>query len=144
MTITFTLFASLGFLAAAAVVHDKVRRLAAETPVMATVARAWSEPAKGGPVYYARLIFDRKQHDGGMVHCDVPRVSFGQQSTRVGATIKVAPRVTTCWEPDVICETCTAPSDTVTFGMLAAAAVFGLICWFVVRSTLREIKYGAA
>jgi hypothetical protein len=144
MMIVFTLFAALGFLMAAAVVHDKVRRLATETPVMATVAKAWSEPAKGGPVYYAQMIFDRKQNDGGLVHCDVPRVSLGQQPATVGATIKVAPRATSCWEPDIICETCAAPSDTLALGMLVTAAVFGLICSFLVRSALREIKYGAA
>ena len=144
MVIAFTLFAALGWLMAAAVVHDKVRRLATETPVMATVAKAWSEPAKGGPVYYAQLIFDRKKSDGDFVHCDVPRVSLGQQATKVGAAIKVAPRTTSCWEPDVICETCTAPSNTLALGLLVTAAVFGLICSFLVRSALREVKYGTA
>src|SRR5580692_3256881 len=105
----------------AGVVHEKVKRLATATPVIATVAKAWSEQGKskgGRPVYYAQLIFDRKQNDGDIVHCDVPRVGLGQQPTTVGATIKVAPRATTCWEPDVICETCVAPSDYLTLGML--------------------------
>jgi hypothetical protein len=145
ITIVMTVFVSLGCLIGALAVHGKVTRLATETPVMATVAEAWSErkPKGGGPgPNYAHLIFDRKQNDGDIVHCDVPRVGLGQQSTTAGATIKVAPRATTCWEPDVICETCAAPSDYLASGLLVAAAVFGLICSFLISSTLR--KYSAA
>ena len=147
MMITMTLFASLGCLMGAVAVHVKVKRLATETPVIATIAKVWSErgQSKGRQlVYYAQLIFDRKQNDGEIVHCDVPRVNLGIQPATVGAAIKVAPRTTTCWEPDIICETCAALSDYFTLIWLVTAAVFGLICSFLIRSTLREIKYKAA
>jgi hypothetical protein len=102
---TTTLFVSLGCLIGAFVVHVEARRLAVETPVTATVAKVWSKRARGGPIYFAQLIFDRKQSDGEIIHCDVPDVRIGAQPKTVGARIKVAPRLTTCWEPDIICET---------------------------------------
>jgi hypothetical protein len=141
MTTVMTVFVSLACLMGALAVHGKVTRLATDTPVMATVAKAWSErKGGGGGPNYAQLIFDRKQNDGDIVHCDVPRVGLGQQPAAVGATIKVAPRATTCWEPDVICETCAAPSDYLALGLLVTAAVFGLICFFLIRSTLRQYR----
>ena len=58
----------------------------------------------------------------------------------VGAIIKVAPRATTCWEPDVICETCALPppSDAFALDMLIVAAVSGLISFLLFWITLRE------
>jgi hypothetical protein len=133
-----TLPLSLGCLMAALVMHVDVKRLATETPVTATVAKVWSKQiGKGGPTYFARLIFDRKQSDGDIIHCDVPDVLIGPPTT-VGAMIKVAPRPTTCWEPDVICETCAAPSDALALGLLIVAAVSGLICFLQFRIILRE------
>jgi hypothetical protein len=145
MTITFCV--SLGCLMGAAGVSAAARRLASETPVMATVARVWSERATskgGGLVYHARLIFDRKQNDGEIIHCDVPRVDLGIQPTTVGATIKVAPRATSCWEPDVICATCIAPTGYLALGMLTIAAVSGLICFFLAWSIVRGSRNKAA
>ena len=143
MIIVITLFVSLGCLMGAAAVYGTARRLATETPVTATVARVWSERATskgGGLVYHARLIFDRKQNDGEIIHCDVPRVDLGIQPTTVGAAIKVAPRATSCWEPDVICETCVAPSGILALGMLIIAAASGLICFFLMWSIVRGIQ----
>jgi hypothetical protein len=57
-----------------------------------------------------------------------------------GATIKVAPRATSCWEPDVICATCLAPSDTLALGMLIVAAVSGLLCFFLAWGTVRGVQ----
>ena len=128
-------------------VHEKAKRLATETPVTATVAKVWSERGKskgGGLVYHAQLIFDRKQSDGEIVHCDVPRVDLGVHPATVGATIKVAPRATTCWEPDVICETCAAPSGYLTLSLLILAAVSGLICSFLIWNTVRDIQHKVA
>jgi hypothetical protein len=146
MIIAIALAISLGCLTAAAGVYGMARRLATETPVTATVARVWSERAsKGGqPLYHAHLIFDRIQNDGKIVHCDAPRVFLGIQPTTVGATIKVAPRTTSCLEPDVICETCIAPTGHLALGMLIIAAVSGLICFFLMRSTVRGIQNKAA
>jgi hypothetical protein len=147
MVITMTFFVSLGCLMGAAGVYGTAKRLATETPVPATVTKVWSErgPQKGRElVYHAQLVFDRKQNDGEIVHCDVPRVDLGIQPATVGATIKVAPRATSCWEPDVICETCVAPSGYLALGMLIIAAVSGLICLFLTLSTVREAKYRAA
>jgi hypothetical protein len=142
MMMAITLAVSLGCLTGAAGVYAMARRLATETPVAATVAKVWSErTTKGGqPLYQAQLIFDRIQNDGKIVHCDVPRVFLGIQPTTAGATIKVAPRVTSCLEPDVICETCVAPSGHLALGMLIIAVVSGLICFFLMRSTVRGVQ----
>jgi hypothetical protein len=63
---------------------------------------------------------------------------MGMRPTTVGAMIKVAPRNTTCWQPDVICETCAAPSDALALDMLIVAAVSGLICFLLLWITLGE------
>jgi hypothetical protein len=142
MVIAMTLCVSLACLTGAAVVFVTAKRLATETPVMATVAKVWSQRgAKGRDlVYHAQLIFDRKQNDGEVVHCDVPRVNLGIKPATVGATIKVAPRATSCWDPDIICETCVAPTGYHALGFLLVAAVSGLICFFLTRSAVREIN----
>jgi hypothetical protein len=140
--IEITAFLSLGCLVAAAGVQGAAHRLATATPVTATVAKVWSEraPKGGGLVYRAQLIFDRKRNDGEIVHCDVPRVDLGIHPATVGDTIKIAPRDTSCWEPDIICETCVAPSGRLALVMLIIAVISGWICFFVVRRTVREIK----
>ncbi len=112
-----TLLLSLGCLITALVMHVDAKRRATETPVTATVAKVWTEPSRGGPTYFARLIFDRKQSDGETIHCDVPHVEIGLPM-KVGAMIKVAPRATTCWEPDIICESCVGPSDALALDIL--------------------------
>lgn len=132
-----TLLVSLGCLIIALVVHTNVKRRATETPVTATVGNVWSEPGRGGPTYFARLIFDRKQSDGEIIHCDVPHVEIGPP-IKAGTTIKVAPRSATCWEPDIICETCSQSSDALAMDMLIVAAISGLICTFLFWLTLRE------
>jgi hypothetical protein len=139
-TIGATLFVSLWCLLLAAVVHQKAQRLSTAAPVTATVAKVWSKRiSKGGPTYFARLIFDRKQSDGDIVHCDVPDVLIGQPAT-VGAAIKVVPRSTTCWEPDIFCETCAASNNDFALVMLMVAAVSGLICFVQFWIILREKK----
>jgi hypothetical protein len=141
MMMAIALVVSLGCLTGAAGVYGTARRLATETPVTATVAKVWSErTSKGQPLYHAQLIFDRIQNDGKIVHCDVPRVFLGIQPTTDGATIKVAPRVTSCLEPDVICETCVAPSGHLALGMLIIAVASGSICFFLMRSTVRGMQ----
>jgi hypothetical protein len=135
-----TLLISLGCLIAALVMHVEVKRLATETPVVATVAKVRTKQiGKGGPTYFARLIFDRKQSNGDIIHCDVPNVLIGPPIT-VGAMIKVAPRPTTCFEPDVICETCAAPSDALVLDMLIVAAISGLISFLQLWIILRKKK----
>ena len=98
---------------------------------MTVVAKVWSVPDRGGPVYFARLIFDRKQSDGETVHCEVPRVEIGHPPINVGARIKVAPQATSCWEPDIICETCAAPSDAIALDTLIAGGVSGFISFLL-------------
>lgn len=143
MTITATFLVSLGCLLVALAVYANAKRLASETPVTATVAKVRSErgQSKGRElVYYAQLIFDRKQNDGNVIHCDVPNVFLGIQRVTVGATIMVAPRTTTCVAPDVICETCVAPSGHLALGLLIVGAVSGLICFFLVRNAVSEMQ----
>ena len=125
------LLVSLGCLITAFVMHIDVKRRATETPVIATIAKVRSQINKGDYIYFAQLSFDRKQGDGSMVHCDVPDVPFGMRRMTAGATIKVAPRAATCWDPDIICETCAAPSDSVALDMLMIAAISGLICFLL-------------
>jgi hypothetical protein len=139
--ITATVFISLFCLGGAAVVHQKARLLATGTPVDATVAKLWTEQAKskgGGLVYFARLVFDRRQGNSSVVHCDVPRVLIGVHPTTLGPTIKVVPQAASCWEPYVICETCPQPSDNLALGLLTVAAVSGLIFFVQARIILRE------
>jgi hypothetical protein len=133
-----TLLIALGCLIAALVMHVDVKRLATETPVTATVAKVWSNISKGQRIYSAQLTFDRKQSDGRIIHCDVPGVEMGTRPTTVGAVIKVAPRNTTCWQPDVICETCSSPSDALALDILIVAAVSGLIFFLLLWITLGE------
>src|SRR5580704_6504624 len=119
--ITVSFLASLGCLIGALAVYATARRLASEIPVTATVVDVRSErgEAKGRElVYYARLLFDRKQDDGGTFHCDVADVFLGIHSATIGAKIRVAPQTTTCIDPDVICDTCVAPSNGIAFVIL--------------------------
>jgi hypothetical protein len=133
-----TLLISLGCLMTALVMHIDVKRRAIDTPVTAAVVKVWIEQSKrGGPTYFARLIFDRKQGDGEIIHCDVPHVLI-RQPVKVGTMIKVAPRATTCFEPDVICETCASPSDALALDILITGGVSGLICILLFWITLRE------
>ncbi|SRR5579871_4493566 len=133
-----TATASVLCLIAALVVQQTAQRLATETPVPAKVVKVWTQRiGKGGPVYFAHLIFDRRQGDGTAVHCDVPQVRIGPPTT-VGATITVAPRTTTCWEPDVICERCVQPSNAIAWGLLVAAVASGLISFVLVHTAVRE------
>jgi hypothetical protein len=133
-----TLLLSLGCLITALVIHIDVKRRATETPVTATVAKARSRIDRGEAIYFAQLIFDRKQSNGDTIHCDVPDVPFGTQPTTVGAIIRVAPRATTCWEPDIICETCTRPSDALALDILIAGSISGMISLLLVWITLRR------
>jgi hypothetical protein len=123
-----TLLVSIGCLITALIMHINVERRATETPVTAIVAQVRSAMYKGTPNYFVRLIFGRKQADGKVVHCDVPDVEMGMRPTKLGEAIKVAPRLTTCWQPDIICETCAAPSNALALDLLIVAAVSGLLC----------------
>jgi hypothetical protein len=78
------------------------------------------------------------QSDGIVVHCDVPDVEMGLRLTTPGEAIKISPRNSSCWEPHVICETCSAPSDGLAVGWLIVAVVSGLICFLQFRVILRE------
>lgn len=143
MVIAATLVASLGCLIAAIGVYAKVSRLASETPVPAKVVNVRSERghSKGRElVYYAQLIFDRKQDDGKTIHCDVPNVFLGIQPAAVGAIITVAPRPTSCVEPDVICETCVTPSNRLALAFLIVGLIFGLICFVLTRNIVRSVR----
>ncbi len=133
-----TLLVSLGCLIAALVTHVEVKRLATETPVTATVAQVRSKMYKGNLIYSVRLIFDRKQGDGNVVHCDVPDVEMGMRSTKLGEAIKVSPQNTSCFAPHIICDTCAAPSDVLALDMLMVAVVSGLICFLLFWITSRE------
>jgi hypothetical protein len=138
--IGITAFISLACMVIAITVQSKADRLATETPVVAKVARVWSQAAKSGPVYRAQLIFDRKQSDGQIVHCDVPRVDLGVMRPAVGGTIEIAPRADSCWEPDVICETCMVPSGRIALSFLMIAVASGCLCFVVTRRTLRDAQ----
>lgn len=138
ITIAATLLICLGCLIGAAVIRQNARLLA--VPVEATIASAWVERGKsnvGEPVYYARLVFDRIQNTGGIVHCDVPRVRIGQSAT-IDSKIEVFPHATSCREPYVKCKTCARPSDSLELSVLIIAIVSGLICAIQIRGTLRE------
>jgi hypothetical protein len=132
-----TLVVSLGCLIAALVMHVAVKRLATETPVTATVAQVRTKMDKGNLMYSVRLIFDRKQSDGNVVHCDVP-VDLGMRPTRLGEAIKISPQNTSCFAPHIICDTCAAPSDAFALDMLMVAVVSGLICFLLFWITSRE------
>jgi hypothetical protein len=133
-----TAVGSVCFLFAALIVHQTAQRLATEPRVPAKVVKAWTQRmGKGGPVYFAHLVFERKKADGETVRCDVPYVMIGPPTT-AGATITIAPRTTTCWEPDVICETCVQPSNSIAWGLLMAAVASGWICFVLVRRAVRE------
>jgi len=92
---------------------------------------------KGNLTYSVRLIFDRKQSDGNVVHCDVP-VDLGMRPTRLGEAIKVSPQNTSCFAPHIICDTCAAPSDALALDMLTVAVASGLICFLLFSITSRE------
>jgi hypothetical protein len=79
-----------------------------------------------------------------MVHCDVPNIFLGIQPATVGATIMIAPRATTCSEPDVICNTCVRASGSLALGFLLVAALSGLIFFFQVRNVMRDIQNKSA
>ena len=133
-----TLLISLGCLLAALVMHVEVKRLATQTPVTATVAQVRSKMYKGNLIYSVRLIFDRKQPDGNVVHCDVPDIEAGVRPTKLDEAIKVSPQNTSCFAPHIICDTCAAPSDALALDMLIVAVASGLICFLLFRMTLRE------
>src|ERR1700754_4711933 len=58
----------------------------------------------GAPGDYAHLTFDRNDQNGRLVHCDVPQVHGGEIAHRLspGDLIAIAPRVSSCWDPDII------------------------------------------
>jgi hypothetical protein len=135
----FTLVVSFLCLMIAAVVHQKAKLMAAATPVPATVLQVWSKRlSRGEPTYFARLIFDRKQNDGEIVHCDVPDVLIGQPAA-VGATLTVGPRAETCWEPYIFCENCAMPNDHLALALLIIAVILGFACLFMII-TMRNMK----
>jgi hypothetical protein len=141
IAIEITAFISLVCMVIALTVQSNANRLAVETPVVAKVAQVWSRAARGGPVYRAHLIFDRKQSDGQIVHCDVPRVDLGARPPFVGGTIKIYPRAESCWEPDVVCETCMVPSGRIALSFLTIAVISGFcLCFFVTRRTVPDVQ----
>jgi hypothetical protein len=127
---------SFGCLIAAIIIHFEVKRMATQTPVTATVAQVQTKMYKGNLVYSVRLIFDRKQTDGSVVHCDLPNVEMGP--TKIGDAIKVSPQNTSCFAPDIICDTCAAPSDALALDLLIVAAISGLICFLLFWIPSRE------
>jgi hypothetical protein len=129
---------SFGCLLAALIMHFEVKRLATQTPVTATVAQVQNRMYKGVLVYSARLIFDRTQGNGSVVHCDLPDVELGVRSAKLGETIKISPQNTSCFAPDIICDTCAAPSDAVALDLLIIAVACGLICFLLFWITSRE------
>jgi hypothetical protein len=133
-----TLLVSLGCLIAALVMHVEVKRLATQTPVTATVAQVRSKMYKGDLIYSIRLIFDRKQSDGNVVHCDVPNIEMGMRLTKLGEAIKISPQNTSCFAPHIICDTCAAPSDAFALDMLMVAVISGIICFLLFSMSLRE------
>jgi hypothetical protein len=84
------------------------------------------------------LIFDRKDKDGAAVHCDIPKVPIGGQAMKMGDTIKVVPRIASCWDPYLICKSCIVPTKGLAWGLLVAAFVFGSIAVVVTRRVLRD------
>ncbi len=143
--IELTIFVSLAFLVVTLATWGKAHRLATNTPVMATVAKIWSERtrSKNVVVYYAQLIFDRKQENGDTIHCDVPRVLLGQLRVAAGEAIKIAPRATSCWEPDIICETCGAPTVQLALSMLVISALSGGIGFILILRAVRASQIKA-
>jgi hypothetical protein len=133
-----TLLVSFGCLIATLIMHFEAKRLATQTPVTATVAQVRSKMSKGELIYSVRLIFDRKQSDGSVVHCDVPDVGMGVRPTKLGEAIKVSPQNTSCFAPHIICDTCAAPSDALALELLIVAAVSGLICFLLFWIPSRE------
>jgi hypothetical protein len=133
-----TLLVSLGCLIAALVMHVEVKRLATQTPVTATVAQVRSKMYKGDLIYSVRLIFDRKQSDGNVVHFDVPNIEMGMRLTKLGEAIKISPQNTSCFAPHIICDTCAAPSDAFALDMLMVAVISGIICFLLFSMSLRE------
>jgi hypothetical protein len=140
-----TLGICFGSLMVAVGAQQMDRRLAADPPVTATVRKAWIEHFKG-PVQFARLVYDRKQPDGEVVHCDVPRVRVGYRDLglKAGDTITIAPRPNTCWEPDIICETCAPPPPHLVSVLFVISAVSGLLFGLLVWGALRAQRSNAA
>ena len=137
IAIIATLFVSLVGLMNAGAMHAKIKRLATVTPTTATVIRAWREVHKN-TFDYAHITFDRKENDGHVVHCDLPKADvtrFGR-TFAAGDTMLVAPRPMTCWEPDAICENC-QPDEHDVFAVLKMAAIAGLLCCYLIWSALR-------
>lgn len=125
--------------------QQRARRLTADPPVTATVRKAWIEHQKG-PVQFAHLVYDRKQPEGEVAHCDVSRVRVGGSdlTLRTGDTITIAPRPNTCWEPDIICETCAPPSPQRVSVLFVISAVSGLLFSLLLWGALRALRSNAA
>jgi hypothetical protein len=144
--ILFSLIVSLTMLMVAVSVYKKAKRVASETPVPAKVTKVWTEHGRSGRrFYYAHLIFDRKQNDGTLVHCDVPTVSLGPQPATVGGSLTIYPSNTGCWDPDVICESCDTPYPYPSLrGALVIASISGLVLVFLSWRVMRDIRRDAS
>jgi hypothetical protein len=146
MGILFSLIVSLTMLMVAVSVYEKAKRVATEKPVPAKVTKVWTEHGRSGRrFYYAHLIFDRKQNDGTVVHCDVPTVSLGPQPATVGGSLTIYPSNTGCWDPDVICESCDTPYPYPSLrGALAIASISGLVLVFLSWRVTHDIRRDAS
>src|SRR4029077_4801597 len=59
---------------------------------------------------------------------------------KAGDTITIAPRPNTCWEPDIICETCAPPPPHLVSVLFVISAVSGLLFSLLVWGGLHALR----
>jgi len=137
---SYTAAASALALIFAAFIFVTKQRLSLETPANATIANVWTEghlnKSQAYTQYYARLVFDRKQSDGTIVHCDVPRVKLGANAP-VSTTLKIFPRPTSCWDPDFL-DVSDLPGDRYIPISLVISLASAVLSFLLFRSVVRE------
>jgi hypothetical protein len=133
LTICLSLLISIASLVAAVAAHERGLRLASNPTVIATVKNILI--GRGGTSgEYAHLIYDRKDQNGQLIHCDLPRVRIGNFARKLtnGDPVTIAPRANSCWEPDIICEICASSKESVEVLSAVSAAsgvLFAALIW---------------
>jgi hypothetical protein len=116
---------------------ERASRLAADERVTARVIRAWVVHGRGGGPR-ADLAYERQQNDK-IVHCEIANVAVGRvgRTVNTGDAITVSPRPDSCWEPDVVCETCPPEKPNMIFPLLFSA-FFAAIGVFLLKKALKK------
>ena len=139
----YTFMLCLLFFVFALAERGRANRIATNPAVMAEVKGTWFERGgKGGQVQFAHLVFDRTQ-DGRQIHCDVNRVNINLIGKNIddGEHIKIAPLSYSCFEPDIICDSCPSWQTGMTI-LLLSSAISGILFGFLLKKEIADYTLG--